>query len=70
MPSYAELLALSSDSESLPFAGLSDRVDLIFGELSRYKSPYGTAFEKVPANIDNATLHELNDGRRRGRRLR
>lgn len=31
LPSYAELLALNSDSESLPFVGLSDRVDLIIG---------------------------------------
>jgi len=59
MPSYAELLALNSDSESLPFVGLSSRVDLIIGELSRYKSPYGTAFGNVRANVDNATVHEL-----------
>ena len=61
MPSYAELWALNDGSQTLPFARLADRVDLIIGQQNRDKLTYGTAFEHVRANIQNATVHESKD---------
>lgn len=59
---YAQLcrtFCVNNGPENLPIAGLTDRVDLIMGELNRDKSTYGAAFENVRANIERVTVREM-----------
>lgn len=59
-PVYGETLAINESSEDAALATEAARVDLIIGELSRGRAPYGTSFNDIAQRVRGASVHELS----------
>lgn len=59
-PIHAETLAVNQAPRPAVLAARTARADLIVGERTRGRAPYGTSFDDIARHLPGATVHQLD----------